>query len=472
MIKRRRCAVGFFLFSIASAWPIGAGNAAEVPIRVGENGRYLQQSNGEPFFYLADTAWSLFHRLSRDEADDYLQDRAAKGFTVIQAVALSEQGGLSVPNANGHLPLIDRDPTRPDIKPGPDNDYWDDVDYVIDKAESLGLVIGLLPTWGEYWQTGRGGDRVPFTVGNAGTFGEWIGARYRDKPVIWILGGDRNIRGEDEAKLIKNFALGLRRGDRGRNLITFHPRGPGRSSDFFHDAPWLDFNMIQSSHAARDLDNGQLIRDDLARSPPKPTLDGEPRYEGIIVGFYNADAVGNLRFDDVDARQAAYLALLAGACGHAYGNNNIWQMWDHGRPPVLGANVPWHEALDHPGGVQMKYVRRLFAAFPFDRLSPSDDLIQDGPTTGPAKIRSALAGDGSFALVYSSRGEPFSVDLGRFEGKAVRCSWYDPRYGVTYPVHTHAGYAAQRFVPPTRGRGQDWILILDDASRGFELPNP
>ena len=47
-------------------------------------GRYLVTERGEPFFYLGDTAWELFHRLTREEAELYLKDRAAKGFTVIQ----------------------------------------------------------------------------------------------------------------------------------------------------------------------------------------------------------------------------------------------------------------------------------------------------------------------------------------------------------------------------------------------------
>ena len=58
----------------------------------------------------------------------------------------------------------------------------------------------------------------------------------------------------------------------------------------------------------------------------------------------------DFRFDDYDARQAAYWSLLAGACGHTYGNNNVWQMWAPGRKPVIWAHVPWYEALDHPGG--------------------------------------------------------------------------------------------------------------------------
>jgi hypothetical protein len=75
------------------------------------------------------------------------------------------------------------------------------------------------------------------------------------------------------------------------------------------------------------------------------------------VGFYNVGAAPALRFDDYDVRLAAYRALLAGAAGHTYGNNNVWQMWAPGRPPQLGADTPWYEALDHPGAFRMGHLR-------------------------------------------------------------------------------------------------------------------
>ena len=162
--------------------------------------------------------------------------------------------------------------------------------------------------------------------------------------------------------------------------------------------------------------------------------------------------------------------MLAGACGHTYGNNNVWQMWAPGREPVIWANIPWYEALDHPGAFQMGYVRRLFEARPYHKLQPDEGFIKDGPTRGGAKVRGALASDGSFAFIYSPRGEPFSVDLQAFPASRVRASWYDPRYGVAYVVHTGDNRGVQTFTPPSRGRGQDWVLILDAAAREFPLP--
>lgn len=233
------------------------------------------------------------------------------------------------------------------------------------------------------------------------------------------------------------------------------------SSAYFHDADWLDFNMSQSSHAARDHDNGLFIEHDLALEPAKPTLDGEPRYERIPVGFYYKRADSSDRFDAYDVRQAAWWALMAGACGHTYGNNSVWQMWTPERKPVIGADVSWREALDDPGATQMGHLRRLFERFPFHQLRPSSALIADSPRTGGAKVRGLLAADGSAGLVYSPRGEPFTLNLALLRKPQVRASWYDPRTGDSLELYTGDSVAFQTFTPPTSGRGNDWVLILE-----------
>ncbi|HEY6976424.1 MAG TPA: DUF4038 domain-containing protein, partial [Chitinophagaceae bacterium] len=76
---------------------------------ISDNHRYLLK-NGKPFFWLGDTGWELFHRLTREESDQYLKHRAEQGFTVIQAVVLAEFDGLHTPNAYGNIPLINDDP--------------------------------------------------------------------------------------------------------------------------------------------------------------------------------------------------------------------------------------------------------------------------------------------------------------------------------------------------------------------------
>ncbi|MGK7395121.1 MAG: glycoside hydrolase family 140 protein [Candidatus Cyclobacteriaceae bacterium M3_2C_046] len=433
-------------------------------LKIGPQQRFLYYQDGKPFFYLGDTAWELFHKLDRDEADYYLEDRAEKGFTVIQAVILAQLGGLSRPNPYDQLPLIDQDPDQPNDK------YFDQVDYIVKKAASLGLVIGMLPTWGSYWKVNPDNDNLIFDTENARSFGQYLGKRYKDQPVIWILGGDAFPGNDQEIAIIEAMANGLKEGDQGNHLITFHPRGPGRSSDYFHQADWLDFNMYQSSHAAEDFDNGLFAQHDYVLTPVKPTIDGEPRYEQIMVGFYYRGNNQLNRFQAFDARTAAYWSLLGGAFGHTYGNNNIWQMWKPEDDPVIGANTPWYEALDHPGAFDMMLIRRLFESRPFELLRPTQKMIVDGPDQSPDKIRAALAEDGSFAFVYSPRGKPFTLDMDVFSGNQLIERWYDPRYGTSYFIHQGGNAAIKTYTPPTSGRGNDWVLVLDVLEKNYPEP--
>lgn len=432
-------------------------------LRVAANGRRLEYEDSAPFFYLADTAWELFHRLNLEEAQYYLRNRAGKGFTAIQAVALAELGGIDVPNPYGHLPLADRDPTKPN------ENYFGHVDQIVQYAGELGLFTAFLPTWGSFWKL-DGRDTAIFTVKNARIYGRFIGERYRDKAVIWILGGDQNIESREEYAIIEAMALGIKEGDGGTHLITYHPRGPGRSAEYLHQAEWLDFNMCQSSHGAHDHDNGLFIDHDYALEPPKPTMDGEPHYETIPVGFYHQNVSRYDRFDDYDVRQAAYWALLAGACGHTYGHNCIWQMWSPGKEPIIRAQLPWYDSLDHAGAFQMGYVRRLFESYPFQELIPSQAMIVDGPASGGAKIRAARSANGTFAFIYSPRGERFTIDNRAIKARRFKEFWYDPRYGCVYYFHTASNTAFQTYTPPTSGRGNDWILILEDDQAPFPCP--
>ena len=169
-----------------STWQGPSIDFSHGKLKVSENQRFLVFEDGTPFFYLGDTAWELFHRLSKEDALKYLDNRREKGFTVIQAVILAELDGLNVPNMEGHKPLIDNDPEQINEA------YFDHVDWVIREAEKRGMFIGLLPTWGDKVDKQWGVGPVVFNAENARTYGEILGKRYRDiQNIIWINVGDR-----------------------------------------------------------------------------------------------------------------------------------------------------------------------------------------------------------------------------------------------------------------------------------------
>lgn len=448
--------------------PIWTGPSADFSrgrLVVSDDGRWLRHADGTPFFYLGDTAWELFHRLGREEAELYLKDRASKGFTVIQAVALAELDGQHTPNPYGAMPLESGDPAKPNEA------YFRHVDFIVDRAEALGIAIGMLPTWGDKWNKKWGVGPEVFTPDNAEQYGEWLGRRYRQKPIIWILGGDRNPETDRHREIIRAMARGLARGDGGNHLMTYHPQGGSNSSQWFHGDAWLSFNMFQSGHAQPNLPNYEMTLKNYALKPPKPTLDGEPRYEDHPIRWKPEAGW----FDEWDVRQAAYWSMLSGACGHTYGDHNIWQMWQPGRKPISAARTPWREALKHPGSSQMGWMRRLFESRPWQQLVPDQQLLAGDPGRGADHQRAARAADGSFAFIYAPTGRTIDVRLDRIaqrpgEGK-VQAWWFDPRSGRARPISTSANRGVESFDPPGEpGRGNDWVLVLDDAARGWPAP--
>jgi hypothetical protein len=86
-----------FSFLLALVLSIAIVDAATPRLQVSQNRRFLVTAEGQPFFWLGDTAWELFHRSNREDADKYLENRSEKGFTVIQAVAIAELDGHTVP---------------------------------------------------------------------------------------------------------------------------------------------------------------------------------------------------------------------------------------------------------------------------------------------------------------------------------------------------------------------------------------
>jgi hypothetical protein len=456
------------LVGIAPVWSA----PVERPLRVSHDARSLVTPDGRPFFYLGDTAWELFHASTREEALLYLRDRASRGYTVIQAVALAEIDGLNRPNAYGFRPLLENDPLKPDVKPGPDNDYWDHVDFVIGEAEKLGLRIGLLPTWGDKWQLRWGLGPVVFTSDNARAYGEWIGRRYKDRAVIWLMGGDRNPETEQEFAILNAMADGVRAGDGGRNLMTFHPMGGTGTSQFPQIQSWVEFHARQNGHNPDYKEFDKTLKD-YQLTPVKPVIDIEPLYEDHPL-YFKPEEFGHSIAADV--RRPLYWNLFNGAAGHTYGHHSIWQFYGEGREPVNRPLMTWREAILQPGGNQMQYGKKLVLSRDFLHRVPAPELVPDSlvstsvPGAGRYRFTGLRGADQSWAMIYVPVGRSFSVDTSKLTGEVIRAWWFNPRDGTAALIGDLKRQERMLFGTPTPGEALDWVLVLDDASRNYPAP--
>ncbi|GAB4242133.1 MAG: glycoside hydrolase family 140 protein [Candidatus Methylacidiphilales bacterium] len=396
-------------------------------IRVAPDGRTFCRQEGVPFFYLGDTAWELFHRLSFAEAELYLENRARLGFNVIQAVALAELDGLRTPNANGDIPFEGLDVNRPVEA------YWAHIDRVIARANALGLVVGLLPTWGDKWNPAPGQGRAFFHPGNARAYGRWLGERYRKAAVIWILGGDRLVKQEAHLLTIREMAAGLAEGDGGTHLRGFHPPGGYSSSDLVGGESWCDYHQFQSGHCTASINNYWFAEREWGRHPVKPFIDGEPCYENhpMMTPQWKPVSPG-LRYTDFHVRRAAYWSVFSGACGHTYGAQPLWMMWDRHRPAIHEVALTWREGLDLPGAAQMRHVKELLLGLPYSGRVPAPEAVPPAEEGSLSRMVATRGGgrDDPFLLVYSPEPQDAEIVLGQVGQGAWVGWWVDPKTGL------------------------------------------
>jgi hypothetical protein len=403
----------------------------------------------------------------------FLADRAHKGFNVVQFVITNWLRGDYV----GRQPFVGEGgrPYRDVIL---SEAYWSYVDWVVDRCALFGMHAALVTSWGRGWHSP---DRRYFDdpERNNYEFGLQVGRRYADRDhVLWVASGEyswrlREIRQglndpqitRERNALLRRVAQGLRAGCGDQQLITFHPHSGLSSSDDWHDDPLIDFNLVQSFGHAHGYT--ELISKDYALQPPKPTLNSEPAYEDR---WRNMPSAGHV--DDWWLRMEGYVSVFKGGCGYTYGHANIYHFGAKPNEPNSDSLAgDWLAWLDAPGSRQMQHLRKVMELVdhtqrvPDDSLivalAPSDDLEQN-------YVVATRARDRSWALVYTSKGRGFDLDLSLLR-EGVSARWCDPRMGAWSQPLPLAGGVAHFDPPGAPARGNDWVLLLTSHS-GNEAP--
>jgi hypothetical protein len=394
------------------------------PVGISENRRYLTDRKGRPFFYHADTGWQALWKLSPEDAERYLDDRAKKGFTAVQVQLLPHR--FLQTNAEKDNPF-----TLPGDLTKSNPEYLDHAERFLKKAQEKGLLVSLAPVWISRWE--QDWHKV-LIDSNAQVYGDAIGKRFKKcRNVLWILGGDADPENLVEEERI--LARALKKAAKFQ-LLTYHA-GVKPSTAFFGSDGWLDVDMAYDYGWIASQVSSCYWR----TNPVRPVILGESHY----------DDNGNGR-GPYDIRRQAYTALLSGACGHAYGHGSVWDF--DGR---------WREALDASSAVQMGHLKALFSSVAWHLLVPdtAHRVLTAGFGQDSTAAAAAVTPDGSLALAYVPTPRKVTLALEAFSG-TVSIQWFDPSSGRTSGGGRFESKGKAELAPPGRnadGKG-DWVMVV------------
>ena len=404
----------------------------------------------------------MLSKLNRADAEKYLETRKEQGFNVIQVMVLHSLTAVTV---DGDSALIGKNVAKPNIpatttSPQKKSGYWENLDFVAELALKKGLYLGLVPVWGSNVRAGLVSEK------QAEAYAKFLALRYKDKPnIIWLNGGD--VRGNDSIQTWNTIGNTLKK-YAPNQLVTFHPFGRTQSSEWFHNEKWLDFNMFQSGHRRYDQDstgtgnhygedNWRYVQSDYSKVPVKPTLDGDPSYEGIPQGLHDTLQP---KWKDNDVRRYAYWSVFSGACGFTYGNSAVMQMHKKvEKTGAYGTKESWDDAINAPGAKQMIYLKDLMLKFHFEELLPDQSVFVNPGDRYNHQV--ALRGN-SCILVYTYNGRAISLKSLPYNSNLFKFSWYNPRNGEYSDGGRIGKKKLLEFNPPGKLEdGNDWVLIVE-----------
>ena len=395
------------------------------PLRVSPAGRYLIHMDGEPFFWLGDTAWNGTLLSSESDWAIYLSDRADKGFNVVQFVATQWIGAAG--DSTGRPAYLGRETIR--IEPA----FFRRLDRRVDMINEFGMIAAPVLAWAAAWNS----DSVHLNPGNTLSDQQlillvrYLVSRYGAHQAIWILAGD-GIYAGDEAerwRRIGRSALSFT-----NRLTTIHPGGKVWVAPEFRSEPWFHFNAYQSGHW-NDDDSFRWINEgppssDWHREPACPHINLEPCYEDHIA------LTSGKRINAYDVRRACYWSLLAAPpSGVTYGAHGVWSWETSPEAPLshphAGVAKPWYEAIHLPGSRSMTHLKALFTSLDWWRLSPCPELLRVQPGTEfPARFAAAACSEArDLVVIYAPEGGAVQIEA-EFFRRDVTMQCFDPEDGT------------------------------------------
>ncbi len=442
---------GIYSWQLAKTGPDGNTSSDVFPLSVAPGGRFLQTAKGVPFLINGDIPWMMVAQCTNAEIDRYLNDRAARKFNTILVESPGACFTTQTPkynNIDNNAPFTTTSYTAATFESLNDV-YWQRVDYLVNQAKALGIVVMLSPAYlGTGGGSGNSADQGwdfqvnAATNGNLQTYGSNLATRYAQKNVIWSLGGDFNPPSPSK---VWNIATGIRSVNANAMLTFNASRGTSAFTEVNGLTPAFNLNNVYSGNNAQGWPLYSLSATEYGRAGPLPFFR--------IDGTYENEA----ELTTAQIIRQPYECVLSGGCGHLFGNGELWGFGGYGAATT--ATQAMDNQLASTGAQAMTLFWNLMAAYPWQLLVPKTDtsLVTTSLGSGDSRICAARASDGSFAMI-STPSSNFTVDMTNITHGSVRGRWFNPADG-TYAAAAGSPYAntgTQAFTAPG-----DRVLVLD-----------
>jgi Protein of unknown function (DUF4038) len=385
---------------------------AQNRVTIAHAGDYFER-NREPFFYFADTVWSVFSNARDDEWLEYLEYRRRQGFNALQISALPILHDASDTYVGG-TPFAAKRGGGWDFAKMNDAFFARAVEMVR-VAATKGFVPVLVLLWGNYVAGTTFSERDPshiMPLDAVAPYVDHLARLFSPFAPLYAVSGDTNFL-DDRAIETYREALNSVKAADPAGLTTFHLQPATALPETFARAPKLDFYMYQAGHRLEQHEYNYTLAEEFLRYPvQRPVVSGEPPYEGHGFGMKYG------RFDNSHVRRAFWHAVLSGAkAGFTYGAHGVWSWHRRGAPftSETWSKIPfdWRTALRFPGAWDAAASKSIFERYEMHRLVPRQDLC----ITPYDDIRVAMSPSSDVLVLYVpyAADATLSVDLAGYD---------------------------------------------------------
>ena len=420
---------------------------------------HFQYQNGEPMWFVGDTAWALVtdseeKKHDRKAAEYYLDTRAEQGFTVVHSMMISEAGwGNNGGDAFDNL-------QAEAINPG----YWREVDERILYANEKGITVGLVLAWGDKGNNPNDWREFPSQEARE-RYARYMAVRYGAMNVYFILAGEWNAdlhRGVSEEQARADYnAIGqvVSDADVHGRLVGIHPMIWGTAREFASE-PWCTFGDYQQVYPNL---HAEILK---SRETNMPVVNSEYAYylrdqaEDGVCDKQNSADIDTIRHATWDIVMASGHFITGWGNTYFGGNRNL-KPFDMDAPE----DDDWEEQVQH--------VIQFFKDTLWWKLRSNDELITAEiarSEDGVQKFDSAR-GTRKHALppevTYWALENPDMLYIGYVRGVtdevrltlrngAYLIRQFNPRTGEWVDLgETHTEFV---FNPPD---AQDWVVVAE-----------